>query len=120
MASGGLPLWLGTLAIGVSYSLVPAVLWPLASQLVARERLGSALALMTIGLNLGIAGANLAAGHLNDRFAADAANPAGYLPMMALFIAGGIAGFLCALRLREIEGDSPVRRSLMKGTVPFD
>jgi MFS family permease len=105
LAMTALPPWIGTVMMGVSYALVPAVLWPLASRLVARQRLGSALALLTIGLNLGIAGANLAAGYLNDRFAAGPDNPEGYGPMMLFFLACGAAGFLCALRLPR--GRSP-------------
>jgi MFS family permease len=85
--------------IGISYSLVPAVLWPLASRLVPELRLGTALALLSVGLNVGIAGANLAAGRLNDLFGAGAVNPAGYEPMMTLFLASGMAGFLFALML---------------------
>ena len=94
-----LPLWLGTAMIGISYSLVPAVLWPLAARLVATHRLGSALALLSVGLNLGIAGANLAAGRLNDHFAAGAGNPSGYDAMMSLFFICGALGFACALLL---------------------
>ncbi len=102
LATAALPLWVGTVLVGVSYSLVPAVLWPLAARLVDQRRLGSAIAVLTVGLNLGIAGANLAAGQLNDRFGADALNPAGYGPMMGLFIACGAVGFLCALLLRRV------------------
>lgn len=94
-----LPLWLGTAMIGISYSLVPAVLWPLASRLVPPQRLGAALALLSVGLNLGIAGANLAAGALNDRFAAGAGHPSGYDPMMVFFFVCGSLGFATALLL---------------------
>jgi MFS family permease len=94
-----LPLWLGTALIGVSYSLVPAVLWPLAARLVPAHRLGAALALLSVGLNLGIAGANLAAGRLNDHFAAGADNPSGYDAMMGFFLACGALGFAAALLL---------------------
>ena len=62
-------------------------------------RVGTAFALLSIGLNVGIAAANLAAGRLNDAFGADPAIPAGYLPMMAFFVASGAAGFAFALRL---------------------
>ena len=101
-----LPLWLGTALIGVSYSLVPAVLWPLASQLVPARRLGSALALLSVGLNLGIAGANLAVGRLNDHFAAGAGNPAGYKAMMVFFFVCGSLGFAAALLLSR-RGQTP-------------
>ena len=36
-----LPLWVGTVLIGISYSLVPAVLWPLASRFVPPRGSGS-------------------------------------------------------------------------------
>jgi MFS family permease len=108
MMSPALPLWIGTLLIGTSYSLVPAVLWPLASRIVPAARLGTALAALAVGLNTGIAAANLAAGSLNDAFAAGAGNPAGYGPMMLLFAACGTAGFAFALRLcRNQRGRAP-------------
>ena len=99
MMSNAVSLWIGTALIGISYSLVPAVLWPLAARLVPDVRLGTALALLSIGLNVGIAAANLVAGRLNDSFGAGAGHPAGYLPMMWFFAASGAAGFAIALRL---------------------
>jgi MFS family permease len=99
MGVAAIPLWIGTALMGVSYSLVPAVLWPLASRLVPEHRLGSALALLSVGLNLGIAGANLAAGALNDHFGAGAGNPGGYGAMMGFFFACGALGFVFALLL---------------------
>ncbi len=99
MTSPALPLWIGTVLIGISYSLVPAVLWPLASRIVPAARLGTALAALSVGLNVGIAGANLAAGGLNDAFGAGAGNPEGYRPMMMLFAACGAVSFAFALRL---------------------
>ena len=92
-------LWIATVLIGVSYSLVPAVMWPLASKLVAAEKFGTALGLMWVVQNAGIAGANLAAGWLNDRSGASAANPAGYLPMMDFFGVASALGFVFALLL---------------------
>jgi MFS family permease len=101
MAATELPLWIGTVLIGVSYSLVPAVLWPLAAGLVSEARIGTAFALLSVGLNVGIAAANLIAGRLNDAFGAGPDHPAGYLPMMAFFAASGAVGFLLALRLQR-------------------
>ena len=54
-------LWIATVLIGVSYSLVPAVMWPLLSKIVP-EKFGTALGLMWVVQNLGIGGANLVAG----------------------------------------------------------
>jgi hypothetical protein len=68
---------------------------------VPHARLGTAFAVLSVGLNVGIAAANLGAGLLNDAFGAGPANPAGYRPMMMLFAACGAAGFAFALRLRK-------------------
>ena len=70
---------------------------PLASMTVPAARVGTAFAVLSVGLNVGIAAANLAAGGLNDAFVAGAANPAGYAPMMLLFAGCGAAGFGFAL-----------------------
>lgn len=91
--------WIGTVLIGISFSLVPAVLWPLVARLVPADRLGTALAIMWVVLNAAIAGANLAAGMLNDAAGAGPGNPAGYRPMMLFFLAASAAGAVCATAL---------------------
>ncbi len=96
MAWTPLSLWIGTVLIGVSYSLVPAVLWPFCRALVPASRFGFAMGLITMTQNAGIAGANLAAGSLNDHFAASAANPAGYQPMMVVFCLTSLLGAMFA------------------------
>lgn len=97
-------LWVPTALIGVSYSLVPAVMWPLTSKLVAPNRFGTAIGLMWVVQNGGIFGANVAAGWLNDRAGAGAANPAGYDPMMWFFGLTSVAGFAFALLLWWVAG----------------
>jgi MFS family permease len=92
-------LWIATALIGVSYSLVPAVMWPLLSKLVAPERFGTAIGLMWVVQNAGIAGANLTAGWLNDRAGASALNPEGYEPMMRFLGISSSLGFVFALLL---------------------
>ena len=92
-------LWVATVLIGISYSMVPAVMWPLASKIVPAARFGTALGLMWVVQNAGIAGANLAAGWLNDRAGASDANPAGYLPMMEFFGAASALGVAFAALL---------------------
>jgi MFS family permease len=99
MAATHWSLWIATVLIGISFSLVPAVMWPLASKLVAAEKFGTALGLMWVVQNAGIAGANLMAGWLNDRAGASADNPAGYLPMMDFFGIASALGFVFALLL---------------------
>jgi MFS family permease len=97
-------LWVATVLMGISYSLVPAVMWPLASKLVPPERFGTAIGLMWVVQNAGIAGANLFAGWLNDTAAASAVNPAGYQPMMAFFGISSAMGFVFALVLWSTAG----------------
>ena len=92
-------LWLGSALLGVSYSVVPAVMWPLSARVVPAARYGTALGLMWVVQNAGMAAANLAAGRLNDAFGAGAANPAGYAPMMLFFIACGLVGAIFSLLL---------------------
>ncbi len=104
MAIPSFSLWIATVLLGVSFSLVPAVMWPLASRLVAPHRFGTALGLMSVVQNAGIAGANLAAGWLNDSNGANALNPAGYQPMMFLFFGLSTAGFACSLLLWHTAG----------------
>ena len=97
-------LWLPTALIGVSYSLVPAVMWPLTSRLVAPNRFGTAIGLMWVVQNAGISGANMVAGWLNDRAGASATNPAGYADMMWFFGLTSVVGCVFALLLWMTAG----------------
>lgn len=96
---GQLNLWMVTALIGISYSLVPAVMWPLTSKLVSPKRFGTAIGVMWVVQNAGIGGANMVAGWLNDRAGASAANPGGYEGMMLFFAIASTLGALCAFAL---------------------
>ncbi|MEX1994115.1 MAG: MFS transporter [Steroidobacteraceae bacterium] len=104
MAVADASLWVGTVLIGVSFSLVPAVMWPLTAKLVPESRFGTALGLMWVVQNAGMAGANLVAGRLNDLYGASALNPAGYQPMMLYFFLSSALGFVFALLLWRRAG----------------
>ena len=97
-------LWVGTVLIGISFSLVPAVMWPLTARIVPQESFGTALGLMWVVQNAGIAGANLVAGWLNYSYAASAQNPTGYQPMMLFFFILGALGFVFAMMLWRMAG----------------
>ncbi len=100
MTSGGTAaLGFATILIGVSFSLVPAAMWPLVSRIVAPSVFGTAIGLMWVIQNLGMTGANVVAGWLNDVSGASAANPAGYRPMMLLFAGSSALGAVFALVL---------------------
>ena len=97
-------LWVGTVLIGVSFSLVPAVMWPLLAKLVPAARFGTALGLMWVVQNLGMGGANLIAGWLNDAYDAGPLNAAGYQPMMLFFLVSSALGFVTAVLLWRSAG----------------
>ncbi len=103
MAYTRLPLELPVALLGISFSLVPAVLWPSVTYLVDERRLGTAYALMTFLQQVGWAALALLVGASNDRFGAGREHPAGYVPGMWLFAAVALAGFLLALRLWRAE-----------------
>jgi MFS family permease len=88
------PLWTTTALVGISYSLVPAVIWPAVSDQVPVHRLGATLGLMTILQNIGMAAANVVVGWLNDQAHAGLGNPSGYLPMIWFFGVLSLAGTL--------------------------
>lgn len=88
-----------TALLGVSFSFLPAVLWPTVPRYAAPEQLGTAYGLMTTLQNAGLFAANLTAGHINDVSGASAANPGGYAPMLWFFGALSLIALLCTLIL---------------------
>jgi hypothetical protein len=58
---------------------------------------------MTMLQNIGMMLANLGAGWLNDKYHAGADNPAGYTPMLWMFLVLSLAGFVFAALLRNRE-----------------
>jgi MFS family permease len=96
-------LWVSTVMIGIAFSLVPAVIWPAVPYVVSRDRLGTAYGLMTMLQNIGMLIFNLAAGWLNDLNGASAENPAGYTPMLWMFMLVAVGGFIFAALLRARE-----------------
>lgn len=96
-------LWLTTVLLGVSYSLIPAIMWPAVVKLVAERQLGTAYGLLFMVQAIGLTLANLAAGALNDAFNAGAQNPAGYTPMLIFFGAVASSAFVFAVALWRRE-----------------
>lgn len=78
-------LWISTALMGVSFSVIPAVIWPATAMLVEERRLGTAFGLINVLQNLGLFACNYAAGWLNDVNRAGPAHPQGYGPMLILF-----------------------------------
>ncbi|MEW6364639.1 MAG: MFS transporter [Acidobacteriota bacterium] len=103
MAYTHAPLLVPMAMMGIAFSLIPAVMWPSVAYIVEQNKLGTALGLMTMIQNIGLAGFNLLIGWANDRWMASAANPAGYRPGMWMFSMLGISGLVFALLLRLRE-----------------
>lgn len=94
----------GSMAMmGLAFSLVPAIIWPSVAYIVEQRALGTALGLMTMIQNMGMAGFNFVLGSANDHWHASEANPSGYLPMLYILTGLGFIAMLFAflLRLRE-------------------
>jgi MFS family permease len=78
-------LWVSTVLMGVSFALVPAIIWPATTLIVEPRRLGTALGLITVVQALGIFASNRLAGFISDRAHAGAEHPAGYDAMLWFF-----------------------------------
>ena len=78
-------LWISTALMGISFSVVPAVIWPATAMLIEPRRLGTALGLINMLQNLFLAASNLAAGWIADRAHAGRAHPGGYEAMLWYF-----------------------------------
>jgi MFS family permease len=98
-----LNLWVSTVMMGISFSLVPAVIWPATTLIVEPRRLGTALGLITLIQALGMAVSNLAAGWLADKAGAGAQHPGGYSVMLWFFFLLSLAALSSALLLWRRE-----------------
>lgn len=90
---------LSTALLGLSFSFLPAVLWPTVVRYSPPEHLGTAYGLMTTLQNAGLFAANLAAGYINDVSGASAGNPGGYTPMLWFFGLLSLTAFVCTVAL---------------------
>jgi MFS family permease len=84
-------LWISTALMGLSFSVVPAVIWPATAMLVEPSRLGTAYGLVNVLQNVGLAVCNMTAGWLIDAAGAGPGNPGGFDGMLWFF---GVLGFV--------------------------
>jgi MFS family permease len=89
--------------LGVSFSLIPAVMWPSVAYIVQERRLGSAYALMTLCQQVGMAAVPWMIGRANDRLGATAETPEGYVGMIWILTGLVSLGLLFALLLWRTE-----------------
>lgn len=110
----GISVYVPIMMMGISFSLIPAVMWPSIAYLVEEKRLGTAYSIMTLIQQVGVALFNYMIGVANDYSNASAANPQGYELGMWLFSVLGIIGFIFAYLLRK-EETGPNNHGLEKG-----
>ena len=82
--------------MGLSFSLIPAIMWPSIAIIVEESKLGTAYGLMTMIQNIGLAGFNLLIGWTND-FSGE------YKLGMWVFSILGFLGILFSFLLRRAE-----------------
>ncbi len=103
LGATNLNLWISTVLMGISFSVIPAVIWPATAMLVDPKRLGTAFGVINVLQNLGLFACNYLAGWLNDANRAGAANPAGYGPMLQMFGALSLLALVSTLALWRRE-----------------
>jgi MFS family permease len=95
--------WLSTALMGLSWALVPAVIWPSTTFLVEPRRLGTALGMIALVQNFGLWASNRAAGWIADAAHASESNPAGYDAMLWYFGLLSLTALASALLLWRRE-----------------
>lgn len=96
MAYTHLSLYIPMAIMGISFSLIPAVMWPSVAIIVDESRLGTAYGVMTLIQNIGLAFFNFLIGGVNDA-------TGGYITGMWIFSMLGFVGFFFAFMLRKSE-----------------
>ncbi len=100
-------LWVTTILMGISFSVIPAVIWPATAMLVEKHRIGTAFGLINMIQSMGLAASNYAAGHLNDAYRAGPDNPGGYGAMLTMFASLSLIAFVSTLLLLLRERRQP-------------
>jgi MFS family permease len=116
MAYTRISLFIPVTMIGISFSLIPAIMWPSVAFIVEEKRLGTAYGLMMLFQQAGLMLFIKLIGWSNDYSHASAANPHGYDPSMWLFSILGIIGLVFSLLLKK-EETGPNSHGLEKGSI---
>ena len=103
MVYSNVSLYVPIAMLGISFSLIPAVMWPSVAYIVEEKRLGTAYSLMTLIQQIGLAGFNWLIGFANDYSGASAAHPHGYRLGMWLFSILGFFGLFFAFMLFKAD-----------------
>jgi len=93
----GLTYWppsAAMIVLGISFSLVPAAMWPSIPIMVEEKRLGTAFGLMTLIQNIGLTAFPWLAGKITDISGGD------YTKTMLMFASLGFVGFIFSMLLK--------------------
>ncbi len=88
--------WLPMIVLGLSFSLVPAALWPALPLMVKEKQLGTAYGVIAMVQNVGLFIFPLLVGLIRDKTGS-------YNPAMIMFAGLGVLGLIFALWLKVIE-----------------
>jgi len=88
--------WIPMIILGLSFSLVPAALWPALPLMVKENQLGSAYGVIAMVQNVGLFTFPLAVGSIRDRLGS-------YNPAMIMFAILGVLGLIFAIWLKILE-----------------
>ena len=89
--------------LGISFSLVPAAMWPTTVKLVDDEQIGTAYGLMYSIQNIGLWGFPLIAGIVLDKTNPGNPETLNYNAVMLIFVLLGLAGLIFALSLKMVD-----------------
>jgi len=96
MAYTNITPWIPMVILGLSFSLVPAALWPALPIIVKEKQLGVAYGVIAMVQNVGLFGVPLLVGLIRDSVGT-------YNPAMIMFAGLGFLGFIFAIWLKIIE-----------------
>jgi len=88
------------LLLGISFSLIPAAMWPTMVQLVEDKQIGTAYGIMYSIQNLGLFGIPILSGLILDASNPNHPERLNYTPTIMMFAALGLVGFIFALMLK--------------------
>ena len=89
--------------LGISFSLVPAAMWPTTVKLVDEEKIGTAYGLMYSIQNLGLWGLPLIVGIILDKTNPGNPETLNYIPVMMVFALLGLIGLIFAILLKLFD-----------------
>ncbi|MDR0966415.1 MAG: MFS transporter [Myxococcales bacterium] len=109
LTNAALPAWAPMILMGLSFALVPAVMWPSVAYLAPEKNLGTALGIMTMIQQVGMMAVPAIVGYANTASTVNGATD--YTPMMAIFTGLVAVGFVFSLLLLKAER-GPAARGL--------